>query len=76
MQATAKAIAEKEHRDFTALLVPAEIAAQKPAKSKRETLTTTVDVDVAAQFRDAASRASTNVSALIAALITGYVATA
>jgi hypothetical protein len=62
-----------EHRDFVATLVPAESASAKAEPAKTSvTVSGTVSPDLAEQFRDAASRAGTNVSALIASLITEY----
>jgi hypothetical protein len=70
-------LAPVEIRDFDAMLVPAESAGEKgepAAKAKAITLGAKVSADLAEQFRAAASRAGTNVSALIAQFVADYVA--
>jgi hypothetical protein len=60
-----------EMRDFVATLVPAEMASTAPEPSKSEarvTISGKVSADLAAQFREAASRSGTNVSAVLARL--------
>jgi hypothetical protein len=66
-----------EHHDSGVMLVAAESATAKvePAKDKPVTLGAKVSADLAARFRDAAVRSGTNVSALIASLITEYLQT-
>jgi hypothetical protein len=54
--------------------VEAASAKAEPAKVKQVTLGGKASENLAAQFRDAASRAGTNVSALIAQFIADYVA--
>jgi hypothetical protein len=58
------------------MLVPAESASAppEPAKAKPVTLGGKVSPDLAEQFRAAASRAGTTVSALIAQFAADYVA--
>jgi hypothetical protein len=64
----------RERRDFTALLVPAEMTAPKPAAARRVNLTTTVAVEVAAQVRNVAAQQRVTVSALIASAPSDYLA--
>jgi hypothetical protein len=49
---------------------------EKPARTGRMNLTTSVPEHVGTQFRDAASVARTNVSALLGSLIAQYLANA
>jgi hypothetical protein len=65
-----------EIRDFDAMLVPAvSVSARpEPAKVKDVTVGGKLSPDLAAQFRDAAARAGTTVSALIAQFAADYVA--
>jgi hypothetical protein len=67
---------EGEMRDFVPVLVPAEVASAKPGqpKAKQVTFSGKVSDDLAARFREAASRNGTNANALIAQFIADYVA--
>jgi hypothetical protein len=59
-------------------MLPAESASPKAetAKAKQVTLSGKVSGELAAQFRDAASRNGTNANALIAQFVADYAATA
>jgi hypothetical protein len=58
-----------ERRDFVAVLVPAESASPKPAKTELVTLSTKVPADVADQVLEAANQRGLSRSALLASLI-------
>jgi hypothetical protein len=63
-----------EMRDFVAMLVPAESASAKPAKTELVTLSTKVPADVADQVLEAANQRGLSRSALIASLIAQHLA--